>query len=208
MLDNKLILVGYSGHGFVVAEAAIVSNLPLKYYSELNELDINHFELEYLGFEGDQLFEGWNTNCDFILGIGDNTVRCKVAQLIKNKNKNILNVIHPLASIGLKVTIGEGNFIAKNVVINPLARIGNYCILNTGCIIEHECVIGNGVHVAPGVVLAGNVSVGENTFIGANSVVKQGVRIGKNVIIGAGTVVISDVLDNKKIAGNPAREIR
>lgn len=208
MLDKKIILVGYSGHGFVVAEAAIVSNLPLKYYSEFNELNINPFNLDYLGFEGNRTFAGWDNNCDFILGIGDNSIRNKVAQLIKTKTKNILNVIHPLASIGLKVTIGEGNFIAKNVAINPLARIGNYCILNTGCIIEHECIIDNGVHVAPGVVLAGNVTVGENTFIGANAVVKQGVSIGKNVVIGAGTVVIRDVLDNIKIAGNPAKQIR
>ena len=160
-----------------------------------------------MGFEGDGAFAGWDNSYDFILGIGDNLIRNKVAQLIKTKNKKILNIIHPLASIGLKVTIGEGNFIAKNVAVNPLARIGNYCILNTGCIIEHECVIENGVHIAPGVVLAGNVTVGENTFIGANAVVKQGVSIGKNVVIGAGTVVIRDVLDNIKIAGNPAREI-
>ena len=207
MLDKKIILAGYSGHGFVVAEAAIVLNLPLKYYSEFNELNINPFNLDYLGFEGDGAFAGWDNSYDFILGIGDNLIRNKVAQLIKTKNKKILNIIHPLASIGLKVTIGEGNFIAKNVAVNPLARIGNYCILNTGCIIEHECVIENGVHIAPGVVLAGNVTVGENTFIGANAVVKQGVSIGKNVVIGAGTVVIRDVLDNIKIAGNPAREI-
>jgi sugar O-acyltransferase (sialic acid O-acetyltransferase NeuD family) len=142
---------------------------------------------------------------DFILGIGDNAIRVKVAQLIKSKNKKIRNVIHPTASIGQKVTIGEGNFIARNVSINPLASISNYCILNTGCIVEHECVINQGVHVAP---VAGNVTVGENTFIGANAVIKQGITIGKNVVIGAGSVVLKDVLDHKIVVGNPAKEIK
>ena len=208
MSDNKIILAGYSGHGFVVAEAALCADLPLYYYSEYNELTTNPFELAYLGFEGAELFEGWDEAFDFILGIGDNTLRVKVAQLISSKNKKIRNVIHPSASIGERVTIGEGNFIARNVSINPLASISNYCILNTGCIVEHECVINQGVHIAPGAVLAGNVTVGENTFVGANAVIKQGVTIGKNVVIGAGSVVLKDVLDHKKIAGNPAKEIR
>jgi sugar O-acyltransferase (sialic acid O-acetyltransferase NeuD family) len=206
--DKKVVLAGYSGHGFVVAEAAHQDSMPLFYYSEYTELNTNPFGLHYLGFEGNDSFEGWKEDLDFILGIGDNAIRVKVAQLIKSKNKIIHNVIHPTASIGQKVTIGEGNFIARNVSVNPLASISNYCILNTGCIVEHECVIRQGVHIAPGAVLAGNVTVGENTFVGANAVIKQGVIIGKNVVIGAGSVVLKDVLDHKIVVGNPAKEIK
>jgi len=206
--DKKIVLAGYSGHGFVVAEAAQQANLPLFYYSEYNELNANPFGLHYLGFEGKDTFEGWNEDFDFILGIGDNAIRVKVAQLIKSKNKKICNVIHPNSSIAQKVTIGEGNFISRSVSISPLATIDNYCILNTGCVIEHECFISQGVHVAPGAVLAGNVTVGENSFIGANAVIKQGITIGKNVTIGAGSVVIRDVEDNRVVVGNPAKVIK
>lgn len=207
MLNKELVLVGYSGHGIVVAEAAIISNMKLKYYAEKKELIINPFELEFLGYEGDELFEGWNENYEFILGIGDNSIRLKVANLIGSKNRKIQNVIHKSASIAQKVNLGEGNFIARNVSVNPLVTIGNYSILNTGCIVEHECVIANAVHVGPGAILAGNVNIGDRTFIGANAVIKQGVIIGKDVIIGAGSVVLQNVIDGKKIVGNPSREL-
>jgi sugar O-acyltransferase (sialic acid O-acetyltransferase NeuD family) len=203
--DKKVILVGYSGHGFVVAEAAISAMINLKYYAEIQEGTTNPYDLDYIGFEGDELFEGWNSSYDFILGIGDNKIREKIAKLILLKDKNLLNVIHPSASISKTFKIGKGNFIARNVAINPLAEIADFCILNTGSIIEHECVIKNAVHIAPGVVLGGNVTVGERTFIGANSVVRQGITIGKDVVIGAGSVVITNVPDCVKLVGNPAR---
>lgn len=208
MSNKKIILAGYSGHGFVVAEAAQLSNLQLKYYAEKKPLEINPFDLDYIGFENDLLFEGWSEEFDFILGIGDNTIRQKVASLIKAKNKNILNLIHPTASLSKKISLGDGNFIARNASINPLVSIGNYCILNTGCIIEHECILGDGIHIAPGAVLAGNVIIGDGSFVGANAVIKQGIKIGKNVIIGAGAIVLKNVLDNKKVVGNPAKEIK
>jgi serine acetyltransferase len=33
------------------------------------------------------------------------------------------------------------------------------------------------------------------------------VKIGRNVIIGAGSVILKDIGDNKKIVGNPGKEI-
>ncbi|RZK11046.1 MAG: acetyltransferase [Flavobacterium sp.] len=207
MSDKELILIGYSGHGFVVSEAALLADMDLRYYSEIKELKTNPFDLKYIGFEGDDFFQGWDEQYDFILGIGDNRIREKIANLITARNKVIYNVIHHSASISQKVVLGSGNFIARKVSINPLVTIGDFCILNTGCIIEHECTIGNSVHIAPGAVLAGNVSIGDRTFVGANAVIKQGIEIGKDVIIGAGSVIIKNIPDGKKIVGNPSREI-
>lgn len=207
MSDKEVILVGYSGHGIVVADCAIDSSLNLVYYSELNSLANNPFNLKYIGFEGENLFKGWEGDFEFILGIGDNYLRQKVVELISSKGKNLKNVIHVSASISNSVLIGIGNFVSRNVSVNSLTKIGDCCILNTGCIIDHECTIENLVHIAPGAVLAGNVSIGERSFIGANAVIKQGVNIGRDVIIGAGSVVIRDIPDGQKVVGNPCRLI-
>ena len=205
MSDSGVILIGYSGHGFVVAEAAILSGLFVKEYTELNKASRNPFALDYLGFEMDIDFKGWHTDKKYILGIGDNRTRQKVGNYIISKQKQLLNVIHPSSSISKTCVMGFGNFISKNVSLNPLTKLGDLCIINTGAIIEHECSIGNAVHIAPGAVLAGNVSVGDLSFIGANAVIKQGVRIGKNVVVGAGTVVLNDIEDHQRIVGNPGR---
>lgn len=207
MSERKIVLIGYSGHGLVVAETAKDSNMNLCSYTEKQAMKQNPYRLNYLGFEGDDAFSSWDEPYDFVLGIGSNTIRREVAELILSKNKRLLNVIHASSNISEHTTIGKGNFIAKNAVINILTNIGDYCILNTGCIIEHDCDIANGVHVAPGAVLLGNVTVGEQSFIGANAVIKEYIKIGRNVIIGAGSVVLNDVPDDSKIVGNPGRAI-
>lgn len=207
MLDKEVVLVGYSGHGFVVAEAAMLNRFRVKSYAEVKPVKYNPFDLEYIGFEGDPSFRGWKEKDYFIMGLGDNQIRKKAADLIRAKGKSLLNVLHPSISLSRMVRMGSGNFFAKHVSIPLLVTIGNDCIFNTGSIIEHECEIGNSVHIAPGAVLAGNVKVGDFSFVGANAVVKQGIRIGKNVTIGAGTVVLSDVQDGVTMVGNPPREI-
>lgn len=207
MSDKKIILVGYSGHGLVVADTALENNLNVIGYTEKSLNQINPFMLEYLGNESSPDFKGWDLDVSFVLGIGDNLLREKIYNNILNNGKKVISLINSTASISSFAKIGDGVFINRNVTINAFAKIGNNVILNTGCIVEHECDIHDNVHIAPGAVLAGNVKVGSGSFIGANSVIKQGVKIGKNVIVGAGTVVLNDISDGNKIVGNPHRFI-
>jgi len=205
--DRRIILVGYSGHGLVVADTAFENNLNLIGYTEKSVNNVNHYKLNYLGNESSPNFDLWNLDVDFIIGIGDNLLREKIFNLIIEKRKKVISLINSTAAISSLARIGEGVFINRHVTVNALANVGNNVILNTGCIIEHECDINDNVHVAPGAVLAGNVKVGKGTFIGANAVVKQGVIIGRNVIVGAGTVVLNDIPNGAKIVGNPNRFI-
>ena len=44
MLDKEVVLIGYSGHGFVVAESALMSGLNIKHYTEKEEIKSNPFK--------------------------------------------------------------------------------------------------------------------------------------------------------------------
>jgi len=205
--DKNIILIGYSGHGLVVADTALENSFNIIGYCEKSALALNPLNLEYLGWEADESFEGWELDAGFIIGIGDNRLREKIYFTIIQRGKKFISLINKSSSISAYSEYGNGIFVNRNVSINAFVTIGDNVILNTGCIIEHGCKIESHVHVAPGAVLAGNVFVGERTFIGANAIVKQGIKIGKDVIVGAGSVVLSDIPDGKKIVGNPNRYI-
>ena len=208
MSDNKNVIIGYSGHAYVVAESYMSKGNSIEYYTNLIKVDNNPFNLAYLGCETDSNFQGWDMNLAYILGIGDNNLRYKIAKLLLSKSKIIESVIDLNSIISERANIGVGVFASKGVLVNAFCQIGDFTILNTGCIIEHECTIRKSAHIAPGVVLAGNVTIGERAFIGANSVIKQGVSIGNDSIVGAGSVVLKDIPNNSIIVGNPTKFIK
>ncbi len=204
MLDKPVILIGYSGHGYVLTDVAIENKISLLGYTEKATVPDNPFNLKYLGSENDEhLLNNFCDDADFIIGIGDNRKREQVFEKLLKNGCKIMTLKSLSASVSTTSIIENGTFVNRNVSINAFARIGKNVILNTGCVIEHECIISDSVHIAPGAVLAGNVSVGERTFVGANSVIKQGIVIGADVIIGAGSVIIENIPDGVKVVGNP-----
>lgn len=208
MSNSETVVIGYSGHGWVLSEAAICSGFSLRYYIDLKQAVRNPYNLIYLAPDIDENFQDWNSGYQYLLGIGDNQTRFSIATRLAERNQLTPTIIHPDASVAKNTEIGAGVFIARNAAVNPLASIGNYTILNTSSVVEHECNVGCAAHIGPGTVLAGNVHVGNRTFIGANSVIKQGVTIGDDVIIGAGSVIIRDVSSGTRIVGNPGRKIK
>jgi sugar O-acyltransferase (sialic acid O-acetyltransferase NeuD family) len=201
------VIIGYSGHSYVVIDSAAKSGIIIESYVDHSIASDNPYNLSYLGSENDIDFKYWGCNYSFIFGIGDNKIREKVFEIIKNRNENVKSIIDPSADISRTASISAGTFVSSGARINAMAKIGICSIINTGAIIEHECKIDDYVHIAPGAILAGNVKVGNRSFIGANSVIKEGITIGSDVIIGAGSVVIRDVSSGQVIAGNPSKNL-
>jgi acetyltransferase-like isoleucine patch superfamily enzyme len=88
------------------------------------------------------------------------------------------------------------------------AKIGDYSILNTGAILEHDCLAGNGVHIMPGAVVGGNAIIGDYVSIGLNATIMPNVQIHDGAFIGAGAVVMDDVKKNEVVVGNPAKYLK
>jgi sugar O-acyltransferase (sialic acid O-acetyltransferase NeuD family) len=201
-----MIIIGYSGHAFVVCGIITAAAKKITGYCDSEEKQYNPFSLQYFGKETSETALAAFKENDFFIAVGNNGIRQKIYTTLALQQLYPGNAIHPSAVVDVTAIIAShGVMIAANAVINPLAKIGTGAICNTGSIIEHECIVGDFAHIAPGAVLCGNVKVGSNSFVGANAVVRQGITIGNNVMIGAGAVVLKDIPDNVTVIGVPAK---
>jgi sugar O-acyltransferase (sialic acid O-acetyltransferase NeuD family) len=201
-----MIVIGYSGHAFVVCGILKAAGQTVAGYCDKEEKQYNPFGLNYYGseFSDNALITMKAQGC--FIAIGTNSVRNSIYETLSLKQIHIYNAIHPSAVIDASAMIASSAvMIAANASINPLAKVGRGVICNTGCIIEHECVVDDFAHIGPGAVLCGNVKVGKQSFVGANAVIRQGITIGNNATIGAGSVVVKDVPDNVTVVGVPAQ---
>ena len=74
----KAILLGYSGHGIVVSEAANLAGIQILGYTDHKEVEINPYNFDFLGNENDPNFNWENCN-SYLLGVGSNANRERIA---------------------------------------------------------------------------------------------------------------------------------
>lgn len=143
-----------------------------------------------------------------VIAIGDNGVRRGLAREIESAGIELLNAIHPSATLARSVTVGRNVVIAAGVVVCAHCQIGDSVILNTGCIIDHQTMVGEGSHICPGVRIAGRVKVEPGTFVGIGATIVPKVTLGCESIVGAGSVVLEDVPALATVVGVPARQVK
>ena len=143
-----------------------------------------------------------------IVAIGDNRVRRGYAKIVEDAGLELINAIHPSATVSPTASIGHNVVIAAGACVCTEASVGDCAILNTHAVVDHECEIGDAVHVCPGVVLAGRVRVGDGAFVGMGAKVIQCRTIGEDATVGAGAVVLNVVPPCATVVGVPARVIK
>ena len=205
-MKDKLIIIGASGHGKVVADIAIKMN---KWQSiaflDDDESIKTSMGLEVIGKTADAFT--YKDEADFFVAIGNNAVRERVQVKLIEQGLNVLSLIHPSAVIGTDVEIGIGTAVMAGVVINSSTRIGKGCIINTSASLDHDNVIEDYVHISPGVNIAGTVKVGKGSWIGIGSVISNNVNICSGCKVGAGAVVVKDITEPGTYVGIPVRKI-
>lgn len=133
--------------------------------------------------------------------------RFTISRFLQESGLTALHLQHRTAYVDDSVEVGAGIQVMPKSVVHTFARVGDFTILNTGSIVEHDCQIGNGVHVMPGVTLAGSVRVDDFASIGSNATLLPGIRVGSGAVVGAGAVVTRDVADRAVVVGVPARQV-
>lgn len=198
---KRLIIMGASGHGKVVADIAKLNG-----YTEIVFLDNDPSIKECCCYpvlgpdEMTSVLEG-----DIFCAVGNNSVR---KRLMNREARRIFPVlIHPDAVVAENVEIGEGSVVMAGAVINPGVIIGRGCIVNTASSIDHDCIVGDYSHISVGAHLCGTVNVSGSTWVGAGSTISNNISVCAGVTIGAGAVVIKDIDESGTYVGVPARKI-
>lgn len=114
---------------------------------------------------------------------------------------------------------GKGTTCYNNVLILGDVKVGANCWIGPnvildgsgGLIIGDNCTISAGVHiythnsVDKQAIKRQETIIKNNVYIGPNAIIQMGVKIGNNVTVGALSLVNSDVADDNKCWGIPAK---
>lgn len=204
---DKLIIIGASGHGKVVADIALKMNKWERVcFLDDNESFKTSLGLQVIGKSGD--IDAFIGEWDIFVAIGDNSIREKIQQELEVQAANIPVLIHPNAILGEEVEISAGTVVMAGVVINCSTKVGKGCIINTGSTIDHDNLIEDFVHISPGVHLAGTVKVGRTSWLGIGSVISNNISITPDTIIGAAALVVKDINEAGVYVGVPVKKLK
>ena len=201
---EKLLIVGASGHGKVIADIALAT----KRYKEIVFVDDDETISECMGFSvvGKVCdLQRFVSEYDMIVAIDNAATRQRIMDEITSMNGNVATLIHPRAVVSTYAAVGEGTVVMPGAVINADAVVGRGCIINTSASIDHDCKIGDYAHISVGAHLAGTVTIGEKTWVGIGAVVSNNLQVCESCMIGAGAVVVSDITVPGTYVGVPAR---
>lgn len=211
-MKKKLKVIGYGSGGHAGIIIDIIKSQ--KQYDIIGLIDKKiskkkKHNLPIIGVDKD-LKKLINKTNKIFLGLADINYPKKnyiIFQKLKKIGFNILSIIDKSCLISKTTIFGEGFKAFPGAIVNANCTIGKNVLLNTGSILEHDCKIEDNVQVGPGTFIGGNVLIKKNTFIGLGSRINNNIKIGENSIIGSGSVVITDIPNNQKFAGVPAKKI-
>jgi sugar O-acyltransferase (sialic acid O-acetyltransferase NeuD family) len=205
---GRLLIVGASGHGRVVADCAA----SLDRWTEIIFFDDRHPGIDHnfkwpIRGSTASLPGAAGPGDEAFVAIGNCATRVTLLMRFQSMNLRLATLIHPAASVSADTKIECGSIVVAGAVVNIGATVGLGGIINTGSSVDHDCILDSGVHVCPGARLAGDVRVGERSWIGIGAVVRQGIQIGADVVVGAGAAVMTDISDGLTVVGVPARPL-
>lgn len=201
-MNKKVVIVGASGHGKVVADIVRLSGDIIVGFLDDNP----KMPKSFMGFPVLGKIDRFQKYKDyyFVVAIGNAIIREKIAE--RMQGVKWYTAIHPSAIISnMEVSIGMGTVIMANAVINAGSLIGRHCIINTCAVVEHDNQIEDFAHISVGAKLAGTVHIGRRTWIGIGANVSNNLDICADCMIGAGAVVVKNIRRAGTYVGVPAK---
>lgn len=144
---------------------------------------------------------------EFACCIGNSDIRKKVIERLQKKGAKFVNIIHPTAVLSESCKLGEGIILYPFSIISDNAVLGDGCIINMYSSIAHDAVLGEYCTISAHCDVTGMCKVGNSVFMGSGANMVPGVKIGDRVFVCAGSTVMSNLKDDVKVLGIPARKV-
>ncbi len=140
---------------------------------------------------------------EILIAIAQTEIRKRFADSLEGQT--FATLIHPSASVGLNVKMGEGAIITQNVVLTCDIEIGKHVQLNLNTTVGHDCRIGDFFTTAPCANISGNCTIGNNVYLATQAAVREKISITDTVIVGMGGIVVKDIEQPGTYVGFPAK---
>ena len=206
---TPLVIIGAGGLGREVFDLVRDINRSAPTYDFLGFLDDGEVDARLLGRLGVALMGPTFTLADleacYVIGIGTVAPRRRIDTLARSWGRSAAKLIHPSATIGSDVQIGDGAVIAAGVRLATHTVVGRHAQVNLNSTIGHDAVVEDFATLYAGVHVSGGCVIEEGATLGTGSVILPNVRVGRRAIVGAGTVVTRDVAPETTVVGAVGR---
>jgi sugar O-acyltransferase (sialic acid O-acetyltransferase NeuD family) len=206
--ETRLVIIGAGGFGREVYQLLRDINAAGPTFDFLGFLDDGDVRLPLLARLGAPLLGASSIlpglGASFVIAIGSPDIRRRIDERVRSSAPTA-NLIHPTATIGSDVEVGDGAVIAAGARLTTNVTLGRHVHVNVNCTIGHDVLVEDYATLYPGVHLGGGSVIEDGVTLGTGCVVLPGVRVGRGAMVGAGAVAGRDVRPNTTVVTATAR---
>lgn len=148
-----------------------------------------------------------NKNLYLVNGVASSIKsREEVFKFYNKKKFKFINLIHPNSKIN-NLKLKQGNIVCSGVYFGRGTEIGCNNLFSPNVYIGHDTKIKDNCFFGPMASILGKVKINKNCYLGSGCKILNEINIDRNSHVSLGAVVFNDVGVNKKIFGNPGREV-
>jgi acetyltransferase-like isoleucine patch superfamily enzyme len=203
-MKTSIILVGSGEFAREVAAMILYTELTqqydlLGYVSENHPKDLALLQAPYLGEVS--MLKALNAELPSLavaICIGNPVLRSKVFQQIEHLHLFYPNIIHPKSFVDwenrLDLAIGMGNIITEGCIFTTAIQLGDFNILNLGCLVGHDVRFSSFCTVMHGAKFSGGAVIGDRVLVDTGSAFIRKCEVPSNSIVPAYSVVRGDFI--------------